>query len=124
MQSSAPKETHRLAPMRGLHLNRIESLTDGVFAIAMTILIFDLKSTASGHGDSGALVAYLNSIIGNFIIYVISFFLLGLFWFYYHTQLHRIVNIQYRSAQLSVLIRIRRSPSKSYDIPVNCCSPR
>ena len=77
--------------MRGLHLNRIESLTDGVFAIAMTILIFDLKSTASGHGDSGALLAYLNSIIGNFIIYVISFFLLGLFWFYYHKQLHRIV---------------------------------
>ncbi|HEY5093711.1 MAG TPA: TMEM175 family protein [Candidatus Eremiobacteraceae bacterium] len=91
MQSSVPQETHRLAPMRGLHLNRVESLTDGVFAIAMTILVFDLKSTASGHGDSGALLAYLGSITGNFIIYVIGFFLLGLFWFYYHKQLHRIV---------------------------------
>ena len=77
--------------MRGLHLNRVESLTDGVFAIAMTILIFDLKSSATSHGDSGALVAYLGSITGNFIIYVLSFFLLGLFWFYYHKQLHRIV---------------------------------
>jgi uncharacterized membrane protein len=91
MQSGVPQETHRLSPMRGLHVNRIESLTDGVFAIAMTILIFDLKSSSRGHGDSGALVAYLTSITGNFVIYIISFFLLGLFWFYYHKQLHRIV---------------------------------
>jgi uncharacterized membrane protein len=91
MQSSVPQETHRLSPMRGLHVNRIESLTDGVFAIAMTILIFNLKSSAAGHGDSGALIAYLESITGNFIVYIISFFLLGTFWFRYHKQLHRIV---------------------------------
>jgi uncharacterized membrane protein len=91
MRPAIPQETHRLSPMRGLHVNRIESLTDGVFAIAMTILIFDLKTSARGHGDSGALLTYLASITGNFIIYIISFFLLGLFWFYYHKQLHRIV---------------------------------
>jgi len=91
MNPGTPQETHRLAPMRGLHINRIESLTDGVFAIAMTILIFDLKSSATGHGDSGALLTYLTAITGNFIIYIISFFLLALFWFYYHKQLHRIV---------------------------------
>jgi uncharacterized membrane protein len=91
MQTAVPQETHRLSPMRGLHVNRIESLTDGVFAIAMTILIFNLKSSATGHGDSSALVAYLESITGNFIVYIISFFLLGAFWFRYHKQLHRIV---------------------------------
>jgi len=91
MEPDTPQETHRVAPMRGLHLNRIESLTDGVFAIAMTILIFDLKSSATSHGDAAALLGYLTAITGNFIIYVISFFLLALFWFYYHKQLHRIV---------------------------------
>lgn len=91
MNSGIPQEPHRLAPMRGLHINRIESLTDGVFAIAMTILIFDLKSSATGHGDSSALLTYLAAITGNFAIYIISFFLLALFWFYYHKQLHRIV---------------------------------
>jgi uncharacterized membrane protein len=91
MEPGTPQETHRLAPMRGLHINRIESLTDGVFAIAMTILIFDLKSSATGHGDSAALLAYLTAITGNFISYIISFFLLAMFWFRYHKQLHRIV---------------------------------
>ncbi|HEY7980840.1 MAG TPA: TMEM175 family protein [Candidatus Eremiobacteraceae bacterium] len=91
MEPEMPQETHRLSPMRGLHVNRIESLTDGVFAIAMTILIFNLKSSASGQGDSGALLAYLESITGNFTVYIISFFLLGAFWFRYHKQLHRIV---------------------------------
>ena len=91
MQLDPDREPHRLAPTRGLHLNRVESLTDGVFAIAMTILIFDLKGSVAGHGDSSALVAYLASITSNFVIYVVSFFLLGLFWFYYHKQLHRIV---------------------------------
>ena len=76
--------------MRGLHISRIESLTDGVFAIAMTILIFDLKSSVTGQGDSG-LLTYLASITGNFISYIISFFLLAMFWFRYHNQLHRIV---------------------------------
>jgi uncharacterized membrane protein len=91
MQQDVPQETHRLSPMRGLHVNRIESLTDGVFAIAMTILIFNLKSSAGAQGDSGALVTYLASITGNFVVYIISFFLLGTFWFRYHKQLHRIV---------------------------------
>jgi uncharacterized membrane protein len=91
MQSGVPQETHRRSPMHGLHVNRIESLTDGVFAIAMTILIFNLKSSTAGQGDSGALVTYLESITGNFIVYIISFFLLGTFWFRYHKQLHRIV---------------------------------
>ena len=91
MRQDPEHEPHRLAPTRGLHLNRVESLTDGVFAIAMTILIFDLKSSAAGHGGSSELLAYLVSITSNFVIYVVSFFLLGLFWFYYHKQLHRVV---------------------------------
>ena len=91
MEPGTPHETHRVAPMRGLHLNRVESLTDGVFAIAMTILIFDLKSSVTGYGNSEALLSYLASIVGNFISYVVSFFLLAMFWFRYHKQLHRIV---------------------------------
>jgi uncharacterized membrane protein len=91
MQPSDVEVSHRQAPMRGLHLNRVESLTDGVFAIAMTILVFDLKGTASGPRDPSGLLAFLASITDNFISYVVSFFLLGLFWFYYHKQLHRIV---------------------------------
>lgn len=35
MQAGVPQETHRLAPMRGQHINRVESLTDGVFANAL-----------------------------------------------------------------------------------------
>ena len=91
MEPGTPQETHRVAPMRGLHISRIESLTDGVFAIAMTILIFDLKSSVTGQGSSEALLTYLASITGNFISYIISFFLLAMFWFRYHKQLHRIV---------------------------------
>lgn len=82
--------SHRQAPLRGLHLNRVESLTDGVFAIAMTILVFDLKGAPIGAQDANGLLAFLESINGNLISYVVSFFLLGLFWFYYHKLLHRI----------------------------------
>jgi uncharacterized membrane protein len=90
MHSSDIESSHRQAPLRGLHLNRVESLTDGVFAIAMTILVFDLKGAPLGARDTNGLLAYFASITDNLISYVISFFLLGLFWFYYHKQLHRI----------------------------------
>jgi TMEM175 potassium channel family protein len=90
MYGSDIETSHRQAPLRGLHLNRVESLTDGVFAIAMTILVFDLKGAPLGARDTNGLLAFLASITDNLISYVISFFLLGLFWFYYHKQLHRI----------------------------------
>lgn len=60
---------------------RIEALTDGVFAIAMTLLVLDLKVTAFGNAaTSGELLSHFMSNDSGFTSFVISFLLLGSMW--------------------------------------------
>jgi uncharacterized membrane protein len=60
---------------------RIEALTDGVFAIAMTLLVLDLKVDALGPvSGSGQLWEALRHMDGSIASFVISFLLLGSMW--------------------------------------------
>ncbi|MEO5627265.1 MAG: TMEM175 family protein [Candidatus Saccharimonadales bacterium] len=60
---------------------RIEALTDGVFAIAMTLLVLNLSSRGFGSPDSSLqLLKAFNSNLGSIISFVVSFLLLGSMW--------------------------------------------
>lgn len=60
---------------------RVEAFTDGVFAIAATLLVLDLTTTAFPKITSdGEMWAALAGMSDSFISFVVSFFLLGLLW--------------------------------------------
>lgn len=60
---------------------RLEALTDGVFAIAMTLLVLDLKVDSLGHAtSSGELWHSIASHEGSIVAFVVSFLLLGSMW--------------------------------------------
>lgn len=68
---------------------RLEALTDGVFAIIMTILVFnivvpELKLFAEGDYASERLAAKFADLWPEFLAYVISFSTLGAFWVAHH----------------------------------------
>ena len=74
----------------GQSLERLTSLSDGVFAVAMTLLVLDLRvpvglvaSRASEHGLWDALLKQGPS----FAAYLLSFTMLGTFWLAQHTLL-------------------------------------
>jgi uncharacterized membrane protein len=74
----------------GQSLDRLTSLSDGVFAVAMTLLVLDLRvpvglaaSKASEHGLWDALLKLGRS----FAAYLLSFTMLGTFWLAQHTLL-------------------------------------
>lgn len=74
---------------RGMGKSRIEALTDGIFAVAMTLLVLDVKPP--GHlrlETSGALVDHLSSLERSFVMYAISFVVLAMFWLGHHLQFH------------------------------------
>jgi uncharacterized membrane protein len=58
----------------------LETLADGVFAIVMTLLVLELAVPAVAHGDSAALAEGLQEMIPDFLIYGLSFLVLGAFW--------------------------------------------
>ena len=72
----------------GQSLDRLAALSDGLFAIAMTLLVLDLRVPASELIRSeGALWNALVSLSPHFIPYLMSFLTLGIFWVAQQTQL-------------------------------------
>jgi uncharacterized membrane protein len=61
---------------------RLDALTDGVFAVAMTLLVLDLRFPPDLHpASSQELIGALREVLwGPFVAYAISFFVIGLRW--------------------------------------------
>ncbi|MGL4631583.1 MAG: TMEM175 family protein [Leadbetterella sp.] len=70
-----------------LKINRIEALSDAVFAVAMTILILELKIPKNLQSEQ--LQEHFNSEIWiNLFVYLLSFVILGTYWMGTHFQHH------------------------------------
>lgn len=64
-----------------LGTGRIETLSDGVFAIAMTLLVFDLKPAALPFGASEAVLQHaLLAMLPEVLSVGLSFLILGIYW--------------------------------------------
>lgn len=67
---------------------RVETLTDGIFAIAMTIMVLNIEVPGVPPGEAGPgfveLLGDLSSQLGD---YAISFLLLSTFWIVHHKQM-------------------------------------
>jgi uncharacterized membrane protein len=60
---------------------RIDALTDGIFAVAMTILVLDLRLPEEFHpADDRAMAAALLGLWPKFLPYILSFYVLGSSW--------------------------------------------
>jgi uncharacterized membrane protein len=76
--------------------NRLEAFSDGVFAIAITLLVLDLHVPAPGSGTLGhELLAQWPS----YAAYVVSFFTIGIIWINHHAAFNRL-----RAVDHSILI--------------------
>ena len=76
------------------HKNRIETLTDGVFAIAMTLLVTGLEiPKLNGIVTSGSVDSLLFDLFPDFIHYIIAFVLLAVFWWASHLRSHNLKSI-------------------------------
>ena len=78
-------------PGGDLSKGRIEALTDGIFAVAMTILVLDIRAPSySVRLDRKAFDAFVEGLGDPLMNYLISFLLLSLFWIWHHRQSTRI----------------------------------
>ena len=77
--------------IQGRNLERLAALSDGIFAVAMTLLVLDLHmpTSAQAHTERELLVA-LAGMAPQWITYGMSFLTLGIFWAGQQTQLNHI----------------------------------
>lgn len=77
--------------IQGRNLDRLAALSDGIFAVAMTLLVLDLHTpTAAKVHSERELVQALAALGPQWIIYGMSFLTLGIFWAGQQTQLNHI----------------------------------
>jgi uncharacterized membrane protein len=95
------KEENITHPTQNLSTFRIETLEDGVFAIVMTLLIFDLRLPDAQGQQSlwQSLVKLLPNIIGFFI----SFLVLGVYWFGHRAMFHYIKHADHNMHWLNII---------------------
>jgi uncharacterized membrane protein len=73
----------------GRSTERIAALSDGIFAVAMTLLVLDLHAPATSiFHDNGDLLKALLTLAPKLAVYVMSFLTLGIFWVGQQTQLN------------------------------------
>jgi uncharacterized membrane protein len=77
--------------IQGRSLERLAALSDGIFAVAMTLLVLDLHipTAAQVHSERELLLA-LGALGPQWIAYLMSFLTLGIFWAGQQTQLNHI----------------------------------
>ena len=77
--------------IQGRNLERLAALSDGIFAVAMTLLVLDLHipSPTQVHSER-ELLAALAALAPQWITYGMSFLTLGIFWAGQQTQLNHI----------------------------------
>lgn len=75
----------------GQSAERLAALSDGVFAVAMTLLVLDLRAPAAEaiHGEHDLWRA-LVTLAPRLLMYMMSFLTLGIFWVGQQTQLNHL----------------------------------
>lgn len=80
--------THNRWSQEEVSTSRLETLTDGIFAIAMTLLVFGLAVPANL--SQKKLDAALKGLLPSLLSLVISFLILGVLWMATHTEFRSI----------------------------------
>jgi uncharacterized membrane protein len=65
-----------------LESNRVEAFSDGVLAIAITLLVLDLK--VPDVGEDGGLAHALGAQWPSYLAYLVSFLIIGIIWINHH----------------------------------------
>ena len=84
---ACPRADPTIGPMP---TSRVEAFSDGVFAIAITLLIIDVRPPHSAPGELGG---DLVSIWPSYAAYVVSFAIIGIIWVNHHDIFKQVVAI-------------------------------
>lgn len=77
--------------IQGRNVERLAALSDGIFAVAMTLLVLDIHIPSAEHIHSEReLLAALAALGPQWIAYGMSFITLGIFWAGQQTQLNHV----------------------------------
>jgi uncharacterized membrane protein len=85
-----------------MHKGRLEAFSDGVIAVAITLLALDLP--IPDPNGSGSLAHELTGRWPSFAAFAISFLTIGIVWINHHAMLARLAEVDHRTLLLNLLL--------------------
>ena len=92
--------------------HRLEALSDGVFAVVMTLLVLEIKPEIEPHATNEAMRHMLQGLVLPLLTYTLAFFLAGVFWNLHHRKfaLLRHTNTLHTGLTLAFLFTVTLLP--------------
>jgi uncharacterized membrane protein len=103
----------RYSELVGTDVGRLAAISDGIFAVGMTLLVLNLSVPAVGSaGTESDLLRALRDLAPSVLIYGMSFITLGIFWFGHGAQLGQLArsNRNYTWINLGFLLAVTLVP--------------
>jgi TMEM175 potassium channel family protein len=72
--------------------SRLEAFSDGVFAVAITLLVLDIRPPADANTSSGLWHA-LGDLWPHYAAYAVSFLVIGIVWVNHHAVMHVVARV-------------------------------
>ena len=82
--------------------NRLEAFSDGVFAIAITLLVLDIH--VPDPGATSNLAGELGSQWPSYVAYTVSFLTIGIIWINHHAMIRRLKAVDHGILVLNLLL--------------------
>jgi len=110
--SLKPGSGRRFNEFAGTNLDRLAGISDGIFAVGMTLLVLGLAVPTLSARTEGDLWQALVRLAPNGLVYAMSFMTLGIFWVGQGTQLNLLArsNRNYSWLQLAFLLAVTLVP--------------
>ena len=91
---------------------RLEGFSDGVFAIAITLLVLDIAVPARDQIGAGGLSSALAKEWPSYFAYLVSFLVIGIIWVNHHTMFSKVklVDRPVLFANLALLLVVSALP--------------
>jgi uncharacterized membrane protein len=87
--------------------NRLEALVDGIFAIAMTLLVLGISSPKPDISQAQAVLpGQIFDLIPEFFLFIIAFLILAGFWLDHHRQFHFVRAVDSRLLWINIFLLI------------------
>jgi uncharacterized membrane protein len=87
--------------------NRLETMVDGIFAIAMTILVLGISPPKPDISQAPALLAgQIMDLLPEILLFIISFLILAGFWLSHHRQFYFVRFIDSRLLWINIFLLI------------------
>lgn len=86
-----------------MSIGRLEAFSDGVFAVAITLLVLDLKVPSTVVGGP-TLLRELTRQWPSYAAYVVSFLTIGIIWINHHAMFRRLASVDHAIMTLNLLL--------------------